>query len=226
MKIPVLILGCLLGLATAATGAWAMNRELQPFFAGQTGLDRVIGMTDPDTLAGLAVLSQNQALLDCADALVGLNSLRARYLSDAERQSLAPHCTTLADSVASGSPSNSYAWQVGAMAAAQQQDWDGMNARLSLSQRTGKTEQWIAELRVALAETNYAQLNAATIAGNDSDLRMLVLSDRGIRAIAFRYVDDAGFRERITDIVETLPTENQQRFISAVRRFAVARRSN
>lgn len=226
MKIPVLIFGCLLGLATAATGAWAMNREIQPFFVGPTSLDRIIKMVDPSTVSGLAVSSQNEALLDCADTLKALNSLVIMYRSDEERATLVPHCLELADAIAANSPSNTYAWQVGAMAAAHQEDWPGMNERLSLSQRTGKTEQWVAELRVNLAESNYGQLDAATKAGNDSDLRMLVASDRGIRAIAFRYVDDADFRERITNIVETLPAETQQRFVSAVRRFAVARRQN
>ena len=226
MKIPVLIVGCLLGLATAATGAWAMNRELQPFFVGQTGLDRIINMVDPSAVSGLSVSSQNEALLDCADTLKALNSLVIMYRSDDDRAVLAPNCLKLADAIGAKSPSNSYAWQVGAMAAAQQQDWAGMNERLSLSQRTGKTEQWVAELRVTLAESNYDRLDAATLVGNDSDLRMLVASTRGIRAIAFHYVDDASFRARIVDLVETLPAADQQRFVSTVRRFAVARRQN
>ncbi|QDZ10706.1 hypothetical protein [Devosia ginsengisoli] len=222
-KTAILASICLLGLATAATGAWATYRELQPQELGSTALDRVLAMRDGTELSAFSIASQNNALLDCTNALGATQSLAMMYGGTEARRQIAPKCLALADHVARQTPSNAFAWYVGAEASAALQYWDGLNRRLALSWRTGPTEQWVGELRVALAEDNYQHLDDQVIAANDADLHMLVRSARGVRAIAARYVTDPGFRERITAIVETMPTENQARFLANVRRFAVTR---
>src|SRR3546814_5133382 len=105
------------------------------------------------------------------------------YSTAEARAGIAPKCLAMADRLAEQSPSNAYAWYVGAQASATIGDWDGFNQRLAMSWRAGPTEQWIGELRVALAEDNYSRLDTQTIAANDADLHMLVLSLRGVRAI-------------------------------------------
>ena len=44
-----------------------------------------------------------------------------------------------------------------------------------------------------------------------------VQSQRGIAAIAKRYVRDEGFRARITAVVEALPAADQARFVQVLR---------
>lgn len=200
-----------------------MYREMRPQHLGATALDRVLGMKHGAELPALSIAGQNDALLDCATALDSTQSLALMYSAPEARAQIAPKCLAMADRLAQQTPSNAYAWYVGARASAALEDWDGFNRRLALSWRTGPTEQWIGELRVALAEDHYDRLDSQTAAANDADLHMLVLSTRGVRAIAARYVANPGFRERITAIVETMPAQNQARFLANVRRFAVAR---
>lgn len=199
-----------------------MVREMRPQDLGFTHLDRVLAMDAVADLPALSILSQNNALLDCATALGALQSLAMMYSTAEARAQVAPKCLAMADDIAAHSPSSAYAWYVGALASAILRDWDGLNQRLAMSWRAGPTEQWIGELRVTLAEDNYARLNAQTIAANNADLNMLVLSHLGVRAIASRYVADPDFRERITAIVEGVPPEEQARFVANVRRFARA----
>ncbi len=207
-------------IGTAAGGAWAMYRELQPMSLGATSLDRVLANSDVSALPGLSIASQNQALLDCYNTLQSMQSLLMMYRTAEERDAVAPRCLAMADYLAQRNPSFAYTWYIGALASAYLNDWDGFNERLALSFRTGATEQWIGELRVALAEDNYDHLDEITLAANDADLHMLVLSSRGVHAIAQRYVSNPEFRERITVIVEAMPAQNQTRFIADVRRFA------
>lgn len=94
------------------------------------------------------------------------------------------------------------------------------NAALARSQDVGAHEQWVAELRVNLAEDQFERLSSEVLAGHERDLRLLALSGRGVRAIAARYIGNVAFRERITAIVETLPQENQRRFVSHVNSYA------
>lgn len=202
-----------------------MYQELRPMSLGQTSLERVLAMPGDGSIAGLSIASQNQALLDCANTLGALQSLAMAYRPQEEREQVPAKCQTMADRLADRSPNYSYAWYVGALASEKLGDWTGLNDRLAMSWRTGATEQWIGELRVALAENNYAQLGELMIRANDADLRMLVLSSRGVRTIAQRYVANPEFRERITVIVESMPPQNQARFVADVRRYANARKS-
>lgn len=218
--VPALVATSLAGALTLAVGLWAMAAESRPLELGYTSLDRVVAMSDPATLPGVSVLTQTKGLLDCANAINARNSLMARYLDPALREAIAPKCLAMADFVLSGSPSHSYAWFVGALAAAAEEDWPEMSRRLALSERTGPSEQWIGEQRVQLAEDNYAVLDEAARRTNDADLDMLVRSGRGISRIALRYVNDVSFRERITAIVERLPAADQGRFVTSVRRAA------
>jgi hypothetical protein len=209
-------------ISTAIGGAWAMYREVQPLGLGLSSLERVVSMQDAHSLQGLSIASKNQALLDCANTLKGLRSLVMSYRTPEERAQIAPKCRAMADDIVERAPSNAYGWYVGALASAELVDWDGFNKRLEMSWRVGATEQWIGELRVGLAEDNFSRLNDAMIAANDADLHMLVLSNRGVRTIAQRYLSNPEFRERITQIVETMPAQNQTRFVNNVRRYANA----
>ena len=113
-------------------------------------------------------------------------------------------------------PTYSYGWFALAYTDALAGNWDAMNEHLYRSQVTGQASQWVAEQRVAVAESYREHLDARSRGSNDADLQMLVLSQRGIRSIAARYVNDPTFRERITTIVEALPQQTQRRFIDVL----------
>ncbi len=208
----------LFGVCVLGLGSWVMIQEGETYFNnGSTSIARVGQAIDSQHFAGFSKLTQDASLKDCAATLASINSLAMRYQSQQFRDELAPHCRKVADAVVASSPSHSFAWLVGAMAAAQQHDWPAFNAQLLRSQLTGRSEQWIAQPRVQLAENNYEHTDDAAKAGNERDLSMLVGSAEGIRTIGKRYFNEPEFRERITAIVEKMPQEVQERFLRVIK---------
>ena len=210
----------LAALCIAALGGWTVYREAGAlaFEPGTSDLARVVRSLGSEGSAGLSTFAQFEVLQSCQTALTARQSLEMRFLPAETQDALAPHCLRTARAATAAFPTDAYAWSVGALAAAREQDWAGMNAALVRSQVTGPTEQWVAELRVTVAQDNYARLDEAARFANDQDLLMLLKSIPGIRAIAQRYIDDLEFRARIVALVETTPPETQRRFVSVVER--------
>ena len=162
---------------------------------------------------GLSIASTRLVLDGCYDAMLGVYG---RVQPTAARMTVADNCRALVRAATAEMPTYSFAWYVGALAALQLDQPEELVVSLRQSQLTGPTEQWLAELRVALAEEHRNLLPDDVLANNDRDLALLVVSNRGITSIAKRYVEDPSFRERITAIVELLPEPDQQRFISTI----------
>ena len=201
-----------------AASAWAMFVESNAYvIGGDSSVARLANWTSDPVQPGWSIATQNQNLLDCSDVLASPNSLTMRFLDDATRAAIPQVCLTMADAITQAAPAASYAWYVGAAAAVATGDTAGFNHRLLRSQLTGANEQWIAEVRAALAEEHFAALTQDVTAQHALDLRMLVLSARGIRSIALNYAINPAFRDRIIAIVETLPANDQRRFLSQVR---------
>lgn len=207
-----------LSLALVAGGGWVGMREAAPYLRG--GIDdaeRFAALAERLPVPGPSIASERLVLDNCVRII---SSLYARLQPADRKGAVARNCLEAADAITRRNPSSSYAWYVGALAAERLGDLAGMNARLQQSQQTGASEQWIAELRVPLAETHADHLTPEVRAAIDQDIRMLVDSTRGIASIAARYVAEEGFRERVTAIVETMPESDQRRFVSRVRSAA------
>jgi hypothetical protein len=204
----------LLSIGLIAAGAWVAFREASPYLRGGIGdTERFAAIERAAPDPGPSIASQRLVLDNCVRTMT---SLYARLQPSERRQVAIGNCLRTADGIATENPASSYAWYAGALASERLGDVSGMAARLVMSQKTGPTEQWIAELRVPLAEEHLATLGPQALANHERDLRMLVGSSRGINSIARRYVDVASFRERITAIVETMPETEQRRFVSRV----------
>ncbi|KKB09808.1 hypothetical protein [Devosia chinhatensis] len=204
---------------------WAAAQEAEAFLvSGTTPVDRVAALTPNPTTPGLAVGTRELALRDCATVVNRLGSLEMLYRPEAERQAMAEACLEMASSITAEMPNYSYGWYVGAAAAAALKDWTEMNDRLWRSQVSGPTEQWIAMERVALSERYVDKLDARALAAEDADLRMIVVSSRGIRALARSYVSRPQFRERVTGIVESMPSRDQRRFLFVLNEHLAATR--
>lgn len=214
------LLLCLAALGLAVAGLWLTARELAPFDYAY----RVV--QDPTTLARDRTLPRpvstegNRVLLDtCAQGLQGLGFALG---PTAAKAAIAENCLEMAAAATRLMPTYSYAHYVSALALLRLDRAEEAQDALALSQKTARNEQWIAELRVALAEDNselFADYLGATHPG---DLALLAQSARGIRSIARRYVSGPTFRERITGVVETLPDAVQARFVQLVRAEARA----
>lgn len=203
-----------LSLALLGAGGWVGVREASPYFSsGIEDTERFSALAEAAPIPGPSIASERLILDNCVRTIT---SIYARLQPAARKAEVNGHCLEAADAAVQVNPSSSYAWYVGALTSALTGDIAGMNMRLLRSQQTGPSEQWIAELRVPLAEDHLGDLTPDVRANHDRDLGMLVASTRGISSIADRYVRQADFRERITAIVETMPEDDQRRFVSRV----------
>lgn len=130
------------------------------------------------------------------------------------------NCLTLARQAVADMPTYALGWYASALLAYQLERNEEADAALVMSQQVGRHEQWVAEARVQLAEDHLSSLSQQALDGHAEDLQLLARSARGVRSIAYRYVTQPNFRERITLIVEQLSPEDQIRFIGNVRNAA------
>ncbi|MDX6767093.1 MAG: hypothetical protein SFU85_09905 [Candidatus Methylacidiphilales bacterium] len=203
-----------------AAGAVTAYQELDAFSAGGFGpADRFAALQSQSYHAAPSLLGKRLVLDACVEAIGGLYG---RMQAATDRQAVFEHCRSEADAIARDVPSYSYAYYVGARAAALLGDAGGFNRRILFSQMTGPTEQWVAELRAALVEDNIGSITPEVAQRHLADLRLLVGSQRGIASISSRYIKEPAFRERITAIVETMPEADQARFVANVRYAAGA----
>lgn len=221
-RAPRLLLLSLAALLLVAGSAYALLAESGPYlFAGSGLAQRVEVLGDGQLHAGLSRPAHDLVLDDCVAVA---SSLYGLALPTERRNAALTTCSSAAAGFAQASPTYAYAYYVEALLAAERADPDALNAALASSRALAPTEQWLAELRVKLAEEHLPQLQPAALEGHEADLALLVISQRGIRLIARRYAAVAGFRERITTIVEQLPPAEQRRFVSALRSEIAARR--
>jgi hypothetical protein len=204
----------LVGLGGAGLSAIGLAAEAQPFLGLAGGAeDNLDRLSSGGVSAGLSASAQRLVLDACVGAIA---SPLGAVQPEASRDALLANCRTVASAIANQNPGSSFAWYAVAAAAVEQGDAARFNAALLQSRATGPNEERLGAQRVQLAEGHRQMLQAPALAAEDADLAMLVLSRRGIGAIAARYVRDPTFRERITGIVETLPPEAQRRFVGSV----------
>lgn len=204
---------CLIGL-----GSYVVAIDSDAFLVGgDSSVARVAKWTDHRVEPGLSIAVENANLLDCANVMSAPNSLELRYLDDATRAAIAGTCLAMAEQITSKAPAASYAWLVGALALSRLADIEQMNTWLLRSQQTGPNERWIAEKRIELAEAHFADLGPEVAAGHDLDLLLVAQSTPGTASIARRYFSDPAFRERLITLVESLPGNEQARFVAQMR---------
>lgn len=155
-----------------------------------------------------------------AACMQGMTGIWHTLAPAAESRSHAQNCLEYALTYAHTTPVDSFTWIVAARSSFVLKDLSSINRYLAYAWQTGRNEQWVAALRVNLAEDTYAGLTEINLQRHRSDLSLMVMSRAGIGAIANRYWSDPEFRERISTVVETLPQEDQRRFVSSVRRAA------
>ena len=197
----------------AALSVWLLAGEWR---AAGFSAKADISMLNHGELPSLALsTSSDTALLD--GCLTAVSSVEGRLLPWARRGNLLAQCLQISKAITASSRYDAYGWFAQAYFARETGDFDGMNAALERSYQTGPNEQWLAALRVRLAEQNFGYLDGSAKLGHGADLALMVQSPSGGEAIALRYIRDANFRERIKTLVEVLPERQQQAFISTLR---------
>ncbi len=218
MSRATLVAMLLLPLALIVAGSTLGYVEARSYLTwGTSSRERFEVLASGSANIGVSVASRTLALRNCLEAMT---SVIARAQPRTIRGAASKTCLAISDGIVAQEPSNSLGWFVGAVAAGELSDVAGMTARLGEAQRTGPTEQWLAQMRVELAEQNYPALSTAVRDGNDRDLTLLVQSQDGVAAIARRFVQQPDFRSRITALVERLPALQQRRFVGYVQQAA------
>ena len=215
MRIRKILLLVLAG-AFGALSVYAATLVQREYTAHRAGTDWGVTEFQELSVAGLAPSHKaNQDWLD--GCLRAVTSIKGRLLYGEKRAQLMDNCKWVADAITDASPRNAYAWYFQAYMALQNEAGDDFNLALQKSYEFGPTEQWVAELRVPLAERGLELLGQEAMEGHQKDLGLLVQSRRGTGSIARRYVRDSEFRSRITDVVETLPQPAQQQFLRSLK---------
>ncbi len=204
------------GLFLALVAGTALLAKREIFVATTAPLwDSAWILQNPEGLQPAYSISANtEAIAGCLRVVNGAESL---FLPQNMRFGVVRSCRALARDITAASEDNAYAWFALAKFAQILGQTAMFNHALERAYATGPTEQWIAEQRVELAEEALETLSSRALSGHKKDLALLVRSPRGIRAIARRYLRDAGFRDRITQVVEALSADDQVRFVSLIR---------
>ena len=151
------------------------------------------------------------------DCVYGMMSLNVELRSEAENLAFANTCNDLADRIIAQAPTSGYAWYMKMVSAARRNDRVEFNRSYMISHEVAPNEQWVAEYRVNLTADHFSMVDPQTQTVFDRDIAMLVSSSRGIKAIAKRYIESDQFRERITNIVDSLSEQRQQFFVNRVK---------
>jgi hypothetical protein len=207
----LLILGTLL----IAVGGWVSLVELRTSSVrAQISPERIVSLAAGTDDYGFSIGSRQRFLFECRDAMV---SLFARVQTSQVRNNLNQTCLSASDEIVAEQPTFSVAWLTGALAASQISDWSGFNRRLVNSQRTGSAEQWIAEIRLNLAEQYYEKLEDAAKAGTEADMVLLTDTDSGLLQLARLWVRVPTSRVRVTEVVDRAPEVSREKFLRRVR---------
>jgi hypothetical protein len=208
----------LAGLVALAMAVYAIAKELPVLTYGdQQSLSTTTAIASGNLKAAFSFYGQKRLMAACMQGMTGLWAALAPV---EQRIAHAERCLGFATTYTSHTSLEPLTWTVAARASFILGDNEGLNTYLDYAWRAGRNEQWVAGLRVALAEDARPVLSESNQSNHRSDLALMVMSRFGIAAIADRYWSDIDFRERITAIVEKLPEAEQRRFVSSVRRAA------
>lgn len=202
-------------LALLVASTVALTYEIVPFLSQHASpATRFTSLESTNVKSALSIYSHRLLLNDCLEALAGPTGLVQPF---ERRSQVTNNCHSIAMNTVKTMPTFALAWYVAAFASAELGNYPAFNTQLAVAQKTAPNEQWLAELRVRLAEANLDHLSPEALEGENRDLLLLARSRQGVASIASRYIAQPEFRERIIRLVETLSEDEQKRFISHVR---------
>lgn len=204
------------GVCAVVLSLVAIVREFPVLaYGGQQSLSTTVSIAQDRLHPAYSFYGQKRLMSACAQGMTGIWQTVAP--SD-QRLAFAEACLNHALKYASHTTIDSLTWVVAARSSYILGDYEALNRYLDYAWRSARNEQWVAALRVGLAEDAKSRLDANNTENHKSDLALMVMSSSGIAAIAGRYWSDEDFRERITSVVEQMSNEDQRRFVSSVKR--------
>ncbi len=209
----------IMSVSALGMGAVTFRLEYPPASLGNasSGLPEFVSIMETGAALPVSVWGQRVFLQHCQSILQRHEPLALRFVAEASKFAAPALCLDLAQRTVMAASSDSYAWLILALAQARTGKMEEASRSIKWSGRTGPNMTWVAEMRFNLVQDNYLQLASEAQAVGDLDIALLVQANRN-RLVAQRYIADVSFRDRATNIIETLPEAAQSRFLSAVRR--------
>jgi hypothetical protein len=202
--------------AFAGLSLWLMEKEFTPFLNDDVITARQSSSFDVNRDLGYGFSSKSKFLV-LTDCLNGMRVMQIENAMQSAAFSFSQKCVSLSDEIISHMPTNAYAWLVKAWASGELYEYDALNTSLQQSHVTAPNELWLAKFRLDLAERKRPLIDDDTKKAIDRDIAMMASSYQGSQELALRYMKDKAFRERVISVIETLPQEDQKRFISGVK---------
>ncbi len=212
---PRLLSAAVVAACLTIGSAWAAYGELKPFLQLGPSLEaKVAALAAAPVTPGLSYRSKLLVLTDCNTALT---SIAGAALQPDLRRAMLDNCAAIARSIVEEAPTYSFAWFILAIVAEEKGDTARMGEALLRSQQTAPHQEWLALSRATLAFDHLDVLSAEAAVALADDVRLSLVSRRGVTWAAQRYVLQPDLRERLTEMVELAPAALQQRFLTAVR---------
>jgi len=160
-------------------------------------------------------------MLACYDTQM---SIALQFQPVDRRSAVHANCAGTANSILSSAPTTSAAHLVLAASAAYFED-SGFSMHLAHAQATAPREGWLVARRHALGAGKYTLLDATGRALWAKDTGVLLEERWGQLVVADTFVAQTDMRQIIEALVETLPNEDQRRFVALVREKTLARQA-
>ncbi|QPH55840.1 hypothetical protein [Pontivivens ytuae] len=200
----------------------ALHLELRPVFSiGHSQPTRMDAILSGSLPVGLSLDARKRILNLCETTLAHDGSWSRG--PDA-RLALLRECDRTARRILVRNPMDGFAWLAIGDVAFQSGRADAMFAALGQSRAVAPGELWIASRRVRIGEQMLGWMDGEARAGHEADLLVVAQTPRGAWSLAHRYVSEPEFRERLVALVETLPQDDQIRFLRNVQRQSRAAR--
>lgn len=212
---PAILLIC--GLLLLIAAGYAGVKEISSYIYGSGTIrakveDYSMGNVDP----GISIQSQTAYLLDCD---LVMNSIVGRAQPTESRIRTLAACLAGATNIAKASPSFALAWVISATALAYKADWERFKVVLRYAYRSARSEQWLAKMRVGLAERHLQHYDEQLLQLHQNDLALLLSTPDGRAFLAPRYKTWEAAREQIDLILNDVPETWRDRFLRAVDRL-------
>lgn len=126
-------------------------------------------------------------------------------------------CQQMAEAAVAASPHFAYGWYIAAGTALRTGEEARAHDAYMRSVATNPAEAWIARLRFQVFDRPGTPLPAPVTAAADQDVAVLLTEHSTVEMVARRYLEDPGFRGRLSVIAESLPPQRQADFVHRVR---------
>jgi len=212
--IKLLVALVLAGLTTIS--GMLFVRELEQFFRGiQPDSEAFEHWTAPDHRP---IVSSNGHVDLLTGCIFALESWKTAFQARDAVLTVARNCASEGDRILTYNAQLSEAYYLKAYLGYLETDLTAVQDNLARAQITAPSDQWLAVRRVNLAQKLWPGEPAIGAYNLQSDLGLLIASNRGLETATQLYIRHPSLRDMIVEATAPLPDRDRIRFLSRVKR--------